>query len=857
MPIPLEESGEPKDVVPVISKLDTASVELVLADVLSTISREGIRYVGLLATDVRDRIFLAHEIREHCSNAVLFTFSSDVLYLHPDANLDLRGMLVVTPYPLFSLNQLWSYPFGGDRGRLQFPNHSSQGVYNATLALLGRSGEMLEYGPPFENNLPSTRETRPALWVTVVGRDHLWPVRLLRSSGQDDYVYPVVIPTSLAGSKFLFSEETGSELELIAILLVTLICCIPSLWILRQFPLFRPFSLARLKNQASVPTSRIARHFSDLVFRSQRDEYRVYLLAGMASLFALYLVIVTAVLMMDLSVASINSRTTGTSGEGIPPQSWFLAYAVHLGWGQSASRFLVMLLVRLALLAALVMIAGSCLALIRVLVVRATVGWKKGRAEGFRLSRFRISSASSVVILLLGVFLTLVFSSHLSYSWVRISLVDPVAGLSTYLRSSDILSGLCPLLPLLFIGMAGSLWAMCCARRLRISEAMECSKPILNFTSSSFSGIMEQEDRVRWHINSSAFTLPGSLLLILLLGFPCYRLFRVRLVHTVEGQAYDALFGVVFFVVYLALSLSFLRFLCVWRELHLLLRRLSWHPLRNAYPGFRQRFPSLSKIEMTGAPPGLALLEIAVDQAGGLLRISQELAANSPDRVASSTLQHWLVTSIKETEQQVRRSEEGLAEALRAEALGRWRQAIRLRRSVQHALISLTELLNKALEPYWRLTASSDSHKLGMKPQESEWRSLAEDFLVCRVVYFLCQVFAQLQNLLYFVMVGLLLMLLSVIVYPFQPRDLLLLYNWSIILVFVGLSLIAFIQMDRDAVLSILSGTTPGQISWNWEFIFRIITYVFLPISALLGAQFPEVLRQAMSWMGSLQGAHM
>ena len=120
-----------------------------------------------------------------------------------------------------------------------------------------------------------------------------------------------------------------------------------------------------------------------------------------------------------------------------------------------------------------------------------------------------------------------------------------------------------------------------------------------------------------------------------------------------------------------------------------------------------------------------------------------------------------------------------------------------------------------------------------------------------RIVHLLSLVFAQMQNLVYFVMVGLLLMLLAVISYPFQPTDLLLLYNWSIILAFVALTLAVFVQIDRDAVLSLLSGTTPGRVTWNRAFVYRILTYVILPVSALLGAQFPDVLRQAISWISA------
>src|SRR5207237_1598625 len=99
----------------------------------------------------------------------------------------------------------------------------------------------------------------------------------------------------------------------------------------------------------------------------------------------------------------------------------------------------------------------------------------------------------------------------------------------------------------------------------------------------------------------------------------------------------------------------------------------------------------------------------------------------------------------------------------------------------------------------------------------------------------------QMQNLIVFVTMGLVLMLLAVTSYSFQPRNLLLLFNWSIILSAVALTLVVFVQMDRDKFLSTLSNTEPGQVTWNRDFISKVAVHGVLPILALLSAQFPEV----------------
>jgi hypothetical protein len=56
-----------------------------------------------------------------------------------------------------------------------------------------------------------------------------------------------------------------------------------------------------------------------------------------------------------------------------------------------------------------------------------------------------------------------------------------------------------------------------------------------------------------------------------------------------------------------------------------------------------------------------------------------------------------------------------------------------------------------------------------------------------------------------------------------------------------------FIQMNRDPVLSSLNGTKPGQLSWDRDFIFRILIYGIVPILTLLGAQFPQSVGQIVS----------
>jgi hypothetical protein len=114
----------------------------------------------------------------------------------------------------------------------------------------------------------------------------------------------------------------------------------------------------------------------------------------------------------------------------------------------------------------------------------------------------------------------------------------------------------------------------------------------------------------------------------------------------------------------------------------------------------------------------------------------------------------------------------------------------------------------------------------------------------------------QLKNLIWFLFAGFLLMLVAVNSYPFQPREWILWFNWVVILVTVVSTMIVFVQMNRDSILSQLSDTAPGRLSWTREFITKVLVYGAIPILALLSAQFPESLRQVVASISALQGGH-
>lgn len=188
-----KEKDPPEDVS--LSDPARASARLALAQLLTTISLEEIRYVGIVATDVNDKLFLAREIRQFCPDVRLFTFESDILFTDRAWTDVLRGMLVVSTYPLFNENQTWTARGTGSQRRIQFVSDAAQGIYNATLLLLNEKEHLLEFARPeparttVSTPSPGVPERlQPPVWLSVVGSGSLWPLRI--EDRFDDYLEP-------------------------------------------------------------------------------------------------------------------------------------------------------------------------------------------------------------------------------------------------------------------------------------------------------------------------------------------------------------------------------------------------------------------------------------------------------------------------------------------------------------------------------------------------------------------------------------------------------------------------------------------------------------------------------------------
>jgi hypothetical protein len=841
--LPKGEAGSAgsKDIIPLFSPLETVTMELALDEELAAIHRERIRYVGVSATDPQDRIFLVSEIRKHCPNAaVFFILGNDLLYMHSEPNPNFQGALVISPYPLFGLNQLWTYPFAGVERREQFSTNSTQGIYNAALALLGRDDLMLEYGYPFQPY--SKGELRhPALWLSVIGRHGIWPVKSFNLNippEESSYTFPV--KTSSPGADALVAwGKAGPGLGLSGtywlpagmgvLLLIAGVCLVLLLFGRRLMP----------------------RVFREEKFYHNRQDRRINLIFCYGCLLTGAIFISSVTLLPACIALELKERGVFKT---MPKQ--------HLAFGAVATVMLVFTLVALFRQAprAFEWMIGeldySC-GHVKALLAQITARDRSPVARGY-FSRH----VKALLAVLLGVLLVLVAGGAiiaLVVGLIKVFRVDLCDRVFFFLRASDLTNGVSILLPGLLIALAAFLSVFGAVRRLNMAERMPYLRgprrqfgeegQFLRFDhvgTRSFKGLKPLEDRVNELIVRPIHEDPMAWLITSVSFLVYWLLFLGHFIPTVEGREFDWFFKLGFYIVPLSLFLALLRFYRLWAALEKLLQRLSWHPLISSFAAGqseKERCASLPPVDlMTSMPTFVAALSASARQA----RTFSESLKIRPEQAETAERIKRLVEDAELIKGKAKEAEEKLSRALRSDARGDWRRALKRRRDSQESLAKISELSAGLLEDSWR--------KGGGKETDADWRCEGKFFLITHLVVFLEHVFAHLQNLVALVTIGLLLVLITVNTYPFQPREPLRLFSWVGILTSVAVTIYVFVKISRDTTLSRLAGTTPGRLNVTRDFVTRVMFHGVIPLIVMLGVQFPDAVRRIISWLSVFGG---
>ena len=63
----------------------------------------------------------------------------------------------------------------------------------------------------------------------------------------------------------------------------------------------------------------------------------------------------------------------------------------------------------------------------------------------------------------------------------------------------------------------------------------------------------------------------------------------------------------------------------------------------------------------------------------------------------------------------------------------------------------------------------------------------------------------------------------------------------------VGIAVVStMVRVDADEVLSLIAGTDPGKVTFDWALVLKLTPWVAVPLIMVLGQTFPEL----WNWLG-------
>jgi hypothetical protein len=804
----LKDEGLITDQMPMFGESTTpAYVELILVNMLKTLRRERISTVALVATDTRDKLFLSQMLARYCPDVRVFMLEADLLYTHPDYSAYMRGALIASTYPLFNANQMWSAAAANTQ-RSQFATSNTQGVYNAFQVLQSADGRgdlarMLEYRTPFEHGCPQGG-CAPPLWISVSGNAGLWPIEAIPT--RSTYVHRVGTPgeTPESADRDAAAGVHARMLPVPTWAGVTLLLLNVGAW--TQCAAY----LLGSRDAQGRRWPRLARLFGDAAGA------RRYLFTAFAALF----------LVLAFTDVLAVAWTAFVFEHASP---WPLATAVTVA-GLTLS----------ALLAAMVDVARRRLPTF-VGQIRAD------RTAGFCCwmlvyrSVFVLLLAMTVWYLLAALFQSAEVGAPTSSDARR-------ALLLLLNRSVNLANGVSPAVPVLLFCGALYFWGIQHFRprgvpsrglfRKRVAELGALRAAVVPGTDAPETSTARRTlDGLTW-LRTLVFCA------VVLVHALFYTGFGGVGVTTIDSPSYTLFFQAASVLVHGLIAVGLAQFLFMWIATRKCLELLAGSsgvagPLSAAFA----RLPaSARRIGMLSRVPALRELEEAVVRAEAVQRLPLEAAVLPGDALPILARQpEFQIDGECPKAEDVRQA---FVTDL-ARDPGRtfsdsqtWHMLLRFSAGVRRRAAAIKAIAEPAL---------TDDVRTGLER--------ADDLVALDIVLIVREMSARLVAGMVLTLVLTLLVLASHTWYPAQPRQMLMGFSWACILATAAASAGVFIQMDRNEILSDISGTPANRVSWDLAFVSKLLVWVILPLLSLFAAQFPEAGSALLQWLQPVQKA--
>ena len=194
----LEPSGGDHDTVRSYGGQVDASLsqEALLLDLANRLDENRIEFIVLRSTNSLDQIFLSQFLRRAYPEGRVVIDGADLLFTRGAEGRSLRGVMLLSTYPLFGLAQDWTPPLfsQGERSYRTFGDDTSEGVYVAARDLF-RNKEAsipLYVAPAWATGSNAEANNRPSTWLTVIGRRQMWPLAALNANTLPKLTSPAV-----------------------------------------------------------------------------------------------------------------------------------------------------------------------------------------------------------------------------------------------------------------------------------------------------------------------------------------------------------------------------------------------------------------------------------------------------------------------------------------------------------------------------------------------------------------------------------------------------------------------------------------------------------------------------------------
>jgi hypothetical protein len=860
--------------------------EALLLEIVAALRDLHARYILLRGSNPLDQLFLANFLRRMYPSGRIVILFSDLLFVRERGATGLNGAITLTNYPLFPLARDWTEHANQPAADREFTSDTAEGTYIAFRVLLGSSGfspgppdpsrchladessegifvpevvcdgdPVPDYSLPYWMGPENCREDKnsslcypgPATWLNVIGVNRFWPIASLTdhpnsvadlSLPQNRSDEPGRILTMPPSMKILFAV-------LIAFALFHAWCC----W--RGSYTAKPNFLAHFASAGDWRHAVLV-HFGSslLAFIGIVAAWGCGAFFRPAYFFARPLpALVCAVIVCLIAWLSIIGRIVTVwrlkvarqrvlpkePQKSTPRESWINVFLPRK-WSQ------------------------------RQMELPSATQPTKGQKRTPRKSWIKVFLRRKGSQVLRA---SLIFLAVLAFFGLQIQLweQDWEKGerALTYWRAMNLTSGVSPIVPqiVLLAGLYVWFWlalhglALFGLDRPRL-PSLEDLKLKVKDKEYDFLRMFSQEVTAK-KIEDAGETLAAKMMVLTVALFALFLVAAFTLNDGLFlrglGAQFSALILMLWFFASVSLQLAEAWRLCeLWQELRGLLGFLDRLALRRTMAVMR----------------GISWANVW-KMGGNVLEVRYKVISRQMESMNHSIagLQEFWKTPQDPTEAQAALYCLRRLEAVRTAgfSFADWYSSAYTERNAgdltkfstfqETVAIATGALLTHLLIPAWRkeeqsLILAPTADKEGATastppPAKEEHVKNAEEFVCLTYLGFIQNILGRLRTLAMTIMILFFATTISLSVYPFDPRQVL---SAILIVLFIVLGVAVvkvYVEMHRDATLSYVTNTKPGEL--DSEFWFKVLGFGLAPLAGLLTRIFPDISDFIFAWV--------